>query len=113
MFDFSIQNMFLNTIRSILHQTSWSTRTLIPTRALTAANYDEAKETEMLERPTISEDSPLRRIDVANLEITRTTTPRDCPPVDSLVWGEVFSDHMLEVCFFIILIFIFYLFISI
>src|SRR3989338_3888447 len=65
-------------------------------RLLSAENYDARKELELLERPTIPVDSPLRAIDIEKLTIQRTPNPKPCPPVDTLVWGEVFSDICLR-----------------
>jgi hypothetical protein len=85
-------------------------RSSLMVRWFTGPDYNEAQEHALLERPTLPVDSPLRRIDLSKLTITRTTVPKECPPVDKLVWGETFSDHMLEVCHRASLIFLFFLF---
>jgi branched-chain amino acid aminotransferase len=41
--------------------------------------------------------SPVRSLDASRLKITNTTTPRDMPPSESLIFGHSFSDHMLTI----------------
>ena len=49
------------------------------------------------QRPTLPENSPLRRIDYTALKIERTKQPFEFPNVSVAPFGEHFSDHILEV----------------
>lgn len=81
------ESSFLRHVSGALSSPSFST--IVP-------DYDISAEYALLDAPTVPVDSPLRRIEYEKLQITRTSAPKTCPPIDTVGWGEVFTDHMLE-----------------
>lgn len=43
-----------------------------------------------------SDDPRLSKIDTSQLEIKKTTTPKEITPMEELVFGRAFTDHMLS-----------------
>lgn len=64
-------------------------------RALRCLNAQPARRNYALQAADAS-DPKLSSIDASQLEITKTTTPRDLLPNDQLVFGRTFTDHMLS-----------------